>query len=395
MIVPYFGEFLISPIPIELSLNYCSHGCAFCFANLNQPDRTAHMQRITNLLRDYRSRDTLEARLLSAGYPVLLSNKSDPFAHSNFQQPLPLLRTMTALEIPVSLQTRGGLGVDEALSFLSPSVWYISINTASEDFRRQLEPGAPTLESRFRLMETLSEKGHRVVLGLNPLVPEWVPDPTPILTRAKACGAEGVWIEVLHFNPKQVQNLSVKERKVLTEDIIARSRKRHCPAVCSQVLERARATALDLSLSIFSMGQPFASDFFTPWREMYRKTFPVLQDLVNWCVAEQPETLTFDELAARFVPGLPQGKLPLTHYIGAVAHNVLRTHRVPSLMTYRQLLSVVWQDPRIKFSPARMSCFAYAAEREGDEWVEFVDGHDLRILAYCPHGTQDYYVEVE
>lgn len=39
MLDVYYGEFLINPIPLELSLNYCSHKCAYCFANVNQPGR--------------------------------------------------------------------------------------------------------------------------------------------------------------------------------------------------------------------------------------------------------------------------------------------------------------------------------------------------------------------
>jgi hypothetical protein len=35
----YDNELTISPIPIELSLNFYSHSCHFCFANLNAPNR--------------------------------------------------------------------------------------------------------------------------------------------------------------------------------------------------------------------------------------------------------------------------------------------------------------------------------------------------------------------
>jgi DNA repair photolyase len=61
LIEPYWGEFLISPIPLELSLNYCSHKCAYCFANLNDPKRTSDVKAIMRFLSDYLERETPQA----------------------------------------------------------------------------------------------------------------------------------------------------------------------------------------------------------------------------------------------------------------------------------------------------------------------------------------------
>ena len=63
----YWGEFLTSPAPMELSLNYCSHGCEYCFANINTPDRKADVKAILRLLRDYPTRAPVVASLLRSG----------------------------------------------------------------------------------------------------------------------------------------------------------------------------------------------------------------------------------------------------------------------------------------------------------------------------------------
>lgn len=42
----YTGEFLISPIAMELAMNFCSHACTFCFANLNKPKRWHNIKEI-------------------------------------------------------------------------------------------------------------------------------------------------------------------------------------------------------------------------------------------------------------------------------------------------------------------------------------------------------------
>ena len=91
MIVPYWGEFLVTPAPLELSLNYCSNACGYCFANLNEPDRRADMQALMRLLADYHDRSTYVAALLKAGYPTVVSNRTDPFANTNYRQTLAVL----------------------------------------------------------------------------------------------------------------------------------------------------------------------------------------------------------------------------------------------------------------------------------------------------------------
>lgn len=118
----YYGEFLTSPCPLELSFNFCSHKCLYCFANLGKPGRFADVGRTLRLLQECDNRTTLEASLLRQRYPVVVSNRVDPFAASNHRQSLPVLRVMAGLGIPVAIQTRGGTGVDEALEFLPPSV---------------------------------------------------------------------------------------------------------------------------------------------------------------------------------------------------------------------------------------------------------------------------------
>lgn len=398
MLEPYWGEFLVSPIPLELALNYCSFKCAYCFANLNLPTRTANVTAIMNLLADYPNRTTLAARLLQQGYPVLISNKVDPFAHSNIKQSLPIMRHMVRLGIPLSIQTRAGIdtqGVEEVLSFLPPSVWYISIATLDDELRKTLEPGAPAINARFHLIEKLCSLGHRVVLGLNPIVPEWCPDPKPLLRRAKDAGVEGTWIEMLHLSRDQVANMSPKEQGAIGEEILMRCRhKRRIEARTWQTFIGARNTAQELGLEVFSIGQGNASNFFAPFRALYPKTFPIMQDIVNACHANADlSPLSFAQFADLLTPQLPTGTLPIAHYIGSVAHKVLNTFRIPSQMNFRQLLAVIWQEPAMKCCPVRTHCFAYLAERENDEWVELVDERSMRWVVFYPEGVLTYYAE--
>ena len=108
MIEPYWGELLTSPCPLEMSLNYCSHKCAYCFANLNKPDRKADAARISRFIADFRNRKSWAATLMKNQYPIVISNRVDPLAVSNDAIALPLTQQLVEIGCPVAIQTKGG-----------------------------------------------------------------------------------------------------------------------------------------------------------------------------------------------------------------------------------------------------------------------------------------------
>lgn len=393
MLEPYWGEFLISPIPLELSLHYCSHKCAYCFANLNDPKRKGDVQAIMRLLTDFQNRDTLTARLLQEKYPVCISNRTDPFATANYRQTLPILEMLTALGIPVTIQTKGGFGTAEALDILPPSVWYISISMVDEELRRKIEPGAPSIASRLALIEQVRAHGGRVILGLNPCVPEWLPDPEPMLRQAKAAGAEAVWIEELHLSAAQIANLSASERQALTEPLLARAKRRRRDMVDQAAFFAARDAAQGLGLPIFSNGQPNPSRIWEIYREVYPKTFPTNQDFVNQCHAQglDGQVIGIETWLQAIQPWLPEGRYRMNKYIGAAAMSLFETHKIPSQLTYSELLGIIWAARRAKQSPVRMPSFAYAAALAETGWLQLVNEQGAPYLVFDQSGSFETY----
>ena len=386
----YYGEMLTSPIPLELSFNYCSHGCRFCFANLNKRDRRADIQATMRLLASYRERSSFEAQLLQDGYPVLVSNRVDPFAHSNYQQSVPVMRLMSEMGIPIAVQTRGGRGVEEAMEFLPPSVWYVSIHTLDEVTRKDVEPGAPSIESRFELVQNLVQRGHRVVIGCNPVVREWLPEPAELFARAKSCGAEGAWIEMLHFNYKQVAKMTQADKDKITFPIIERSGQRKRDSADVRHFEMARHDACEAGLAVFSIGQPTRSDFFKPYRELYQKTFPVVQDFVNFAHDTDRLEYWFDDYAEVML-GMPQGVRPYGHVLGATAHQIMRERRLGNNMDAEQFLRLSWNEPQMKQCPARIPCFAYVGYGADAE----ADSDGMGIMAFRRAGFDSLYFDQE
>jgi len=102
---------------------------------------------------------------------------------------------------------------------------------------------------------------------------------------------------------------------------------------------------------------------------------------------------TYAEVMEHWLPG---GVLPLAHYLGATAHQIWRTHEVPRNMTYRELLAILWQDPRAKQALVRMPNFAFAALRAGkSDWIQLVDENEMPYVVFDPDGFETFYTEVE
>src|SRR4051812_27633493 len=110
MIYPYVGDFLLSPVPMQLSFNWCSHACSYCFANLNSPSRSFDLKEFQAQLKGIYSNSSLVSHLLRERYPVVISNLVDPFATSNYGVAIPIIEMLTDLGVPVTIQTRGGRG---------------------------------------------------------------------------------------------------------------------------------------------------------------------------------------------------------------------------------------------------------------------------------------------
>jgi hypothetical protein len=243
-----------------------------------------------------------------------------------------------------------------------------------------------------------------VMLGLNPLVREWLPDPTPLIARAQDAGVVGMWTELLHFQYRQVRAMTDREKASIGDDILTRASKRRAEQADTDHLSQARHTALDRGMEVYSIGQGCRSDFFTHYHRVYQdKTFRVMQDWVNWCFDReaQSQLIPFEVFATFMCDHLPSGVHPIDSYLGAVMHNLWWTHDVPPQMSYRQLLSVIWRQPKIKYSPVKLSCFAYAAQwDDGAEdgkpgWVVYVDQNDHPYLCFDPAGFADYYTHVD
>lgn len=407
-LTPFWGGLLLnSCAPLEISLNWCTHNCAYCFANLNDPDRASDVQSAIRSIKQRHERDTYEAFLLREGYPVVLSNKVDPFAVSNEDAALELIKVMSEEGIPFTLQTKGGRKIDEALAIIGdkPIVWYISLATLDEDVLKKVEPGAPSAAQRLLLIEKIINRGHKVCVGINPVVPEWISIPSALTDKLSDLGVSGVWVQPMHLSKNQLGRMPERGQTALGEKVVAdarKSRTKLSPDVI-EALKQTREAAIASGLEVYDSGQHQRSDYFKPYEELYPKRFPLMQEFTNHChdTKQAGDWIYFAEFLDFFGDRLPLGEWRLREHLAAIVFRAaLNGLFIPQRMDYETLLCYIWEHKQTGISPVNCGAFAWAAEWEKQEngkhgWTQLVDDLNLPILVFQPEGTDSAFIDVK
>lgn len=410
-IIPFWGEFLVSPSPLEWSLNYCSHGCNYCFANLNAPTRKGSSIKALRQVADIGQRKTLTDLLLRQGYPVCIANKTDPFSESNYRETVPVLQAMKEAGVGMQFQTKGGKGIDDILPGLPPSVWYITISQHDDAIRKLIEPNAPSIPERLALIDKLIDQGHWVVVGVNPAVPEWLPNPEALMRELSERGVWGVWVERLHLSEKQIHFMSDAAKRNMGASVMQRamSLRKEMPQVEEMFLIECGQAAMGYDMEWFTFTHPHKTDFFEPWKLAYQRTMPINHDFANYCYEEgwdETRLISFDEYVAileamgsPFPVGDPENNNGLLHigdYMRVCSYMTVEKYlgRWTDKMTYRQMLYLAWIHSTAKLSPASISNFAMACSvGDDDNLVPLTDEKGIPYYVFCPRGISGDRVE--
>ena len=407
----YAGEFLVSPAGLELSMNWCGHACTYCFANLFKPNRRADIRGTVGLLAEYRQRKSREAKLLQAGVPMLVSNHVDPFAGTNAVQFEPIWELCVELGVPLTWQTRGAHKaqrpiLERVIRETPQAVWYVSIPMMDDEVRRRVEPHAPSIGSRFELVEQLVEAGHVVTVGVNPLSKEWLPKFEPLLDKLEEMGVWGVWIQVPYFSKSFKGNLDAKAKERLGEEFIQRCGEKggkedreHAAA--------AMAYAKGIGLEVFSTGLEEPTRFFDPWHHVYKRPMPYWHQLVNTVdpmlddleIAPDGYVTITKQLAMQVLEPLPEldWSEPLRHR--RAKHYRAIVEPLPDGGLPKQDVEgfwrIVWNDDLFCKSMGPNSCgrFAYASVKRDDRIIPLLDDHGNKLIVYRREGWKYTYAD--
>ena len=117
MLEVFLGGYLFHPAALDYSGDTCQNKCAYCFANINKEFRAGNLQGAINSF--YRKEPkTYKDMLLAEGYPICVSNRSDPFAKNNERDSIALFTHLAERKNGIFIQTKTGTGMEECLDLM-------------------------------------------------------------------------------------------------------------------------------------------------------------------------------------------------------------------------------------------------------------------------------------
>lgn len=374
-LTPFYGEFLMHPIPIHLSGNWCSHNCSYCFANLNVPDRAMDLHSTLLSIKNYHKHDSLLADLLRLKYPVCVSNHVDPFSISNYRQLVPLMKALIEENIPIYIQTKGGVqsAIDEILEILPQSVWYISISHDNEETRSLIEKPTPTIEERFELIKRLKKLGHKVQVGINPAHPDWIKDVRHFLVTLKELQVDSIYLQPLKFTRNQIKKMPEKSKIILGKSI--EDSVTHYKKPLNDKYKNILETIVDVSdlieLDYFLLGDYEYSNSMEIF-DVYEKIFPTIQDFINYCHVQKITVFDFQDFWNYFDSWLPELKHTSHH---KYLTSKMQVNQIPfdvptGKIGFKDVLYMSWLSERMPLHPINFVSFAYLVDENNDKILD-------------------------
>lgn len=376
---PYTGEYLVSPVPVHLGLNYCSHNCFYCYANLNNPDRRADYNKVINVanaVANNKPMKNLSVRYLQAGYPIMVSNDSDPFAKSNFEQFASIFDVFTDIGTRFVFQTRGGNKAKNVLSRSKPTCVYISFTSDDNNIISRAEVGAPDFDQRKDLALFAKQYGHHVIIGINPYVADWWRDIDGFVTWLKDNGFGHVWLGEMHINHMQKPKIKSRPAKEFANIIEMACKKKKDQADYEYLLEQLKQADINVYDAISST----KGDFWQPYFDLNFPFFPTLDSFFTE-LRQHGRTVAFnfdffDEYANVF-PDWEGSEF--SGYLASIGRSLRNIGYPSSANNFKQVHETLW---RIADFPTRLRHDDLFLATDDGSLV--IDEQGRSILVYRP-----------
>lgn len=380
----FWGGLLFHPAAIDYADETCSHGCAYCFANINKTYREGNVASAIRAL--YRQDgNTLTSWFMKNGYPIVTSNKTDCFAKNNLRNTRAFYTHLAETGTPVFVQTKGGEGIGEIIESLPKKpVIYISITMLDDGMAKKVEPAAPLPSERLAIARHFVERGYVVIAAINPCSKTWLPpeDFSALAGKFREIGIRHVVIEVLDMSASRMRKINQARRNMMEEatETIGKDDRQYVRECTEKLVDRGFMVA--------KKGMPFASDFYDEVDGALGKVMPSLQPFINECLARGEEEVRFDRFAEYVGRYLPLDE--------TIRGNALRGYLLRSgfdcwkdnkqVDTFRQLFEIVWDDPRCYASLQHHSLFA--AQKAGEFFARDAAGRKILSFNQTQKGGQ-------
>lgn len=152
----------------------CTHNCKYCYASFMRRF-TGHLDDEWGTFLDVKNCECKSLPRNLSGKTVLLSSVTDPYnpyekKYHSSREALMLLRN-TGAHVEVLTKSDLVLSDIDVLKQISDIKVGISMNTLDDEFRKDIEPGAPSIERRLKALKQLYNEGISTYVMLSPIFP--------------------------------------------------------------------------------------------------------------------------------------------------------------------------------------------------------------------------------
>ncbi len=369
MAIEHFGaEFLIHPAPLEYSAYKYSHSCAYCFANIRNKDRDPEISLVIKQLTGKSESKSLANQLIKLGYPICISNRTDPFSKNNVRTTLSLCEYLEQRPNGVFFQTRGFEGVKDAIKILGKKknvVLYVSITSTNNDILKKVEPGAPTIEKRIETMLAGKEAGWSVICAVNPCSEYFMPENDLIRLEDKlfSSGIKHFIFQKLRLNKADLKSMSKWKIEALGKDVIEKALG-YDRYFADQVIRQREKGLLALAY-----GMPFSTNFFDEINTKLGKYFNSNYAFYNFVQSSKKEKFTFDDYFKSII-GVNTELLNIrskdfSKVIMCQNRGVWKNNEyVQNTISIKEVLYTIWNDRRMSASPQNNQMMSLCSEKD-------------------------------
>lgn len=386
------NSFLHNPVPLQLTLNRCSHGCSFCFSILNNPKLNADLKKILSILKNHKNRKDIVSYYLKEKYPLLISNNVDPFSKNNYRLTEQIVDILLDLDIQVQLNSRGGYGWENVINKIKPSLFYVSVPYSNDKIRQKLEEDAPTLEHRFNFTKEIIKAGHKIIIGINPFNHTFCEDHTEIIDQYKAIGVKYFWVNKLHLTNKQQTNLTETQKSIIGIDVLKQASKPTFDKTWIDNYLKVREFAQNNDCEIIGTPSGHYETYFEDVYSVYNKKLPTQNDFFAWCEKNKQDgdIITFGEFFDFFVSKIPDVTCDISKYI--YNKSVLKDRSLMKKTYLFNLLHVYWDTKAGLKLPEYYPVFSWAKKQFSNRLDFIRDGDSNRVMVYHPniYNVKDY-----
>lgn len=344
MLDVFFGGLGFHPAALDYSDETCSHGCAYCFANINKAYREGNL---TGAIKKFYAKNdtTLVGWLLRQGYPICVSNRTDAFAKNNVRNTRALFTHLAERDNGIFIQTKGGEGIGEIIETLPKKpVIYTSITMIDDDLAKTVEPAAPLPSKRIEQARYFVDRGYIVIAAINPCSMTWLPpeDFDRLIVQFREAGIKRVVIEMLDMSPSRMRAISTGRKTRLGDapQTIGKTDR--------QYVRECTAKLIEAGFMVAKKGMPYRSDFYVEVDKQLGRVMPSYQTFVNELAARRAEEVCFAdflEFWARHLDVDAEIRAnALRGYLLRTGFQVWKDNQ--TVPTYRHLAAVCWNDKR-------------------------------------------------